>query len=113
MRLIVSFIFTLLITTMSASAQANVDILKSKYAEPGVAESFKAGSDWYPYPAYSDRDGWDKLLTKEAKKAFIKKAEKKLGYKWQHIPASTWLTFNTSGDKQALRKIELKNREAL
>lgn len=96
-----------------ASAQANVDILKSKYAEPGVAESFKAGSDWYPYPAYSDRDGWDKLLTKEAKKAFIKKAEKKLGYKWQHIPASTWLTFNTSGDKQALRKIELKNREAL
>ena len=50
--------------TFSAMAQDNVDILKTEYNQPGVAESFKVGSDWYPYPAYSDREAWDKLMTK-------------------------------------------------
>jgi len=99
--------------TFSAMAQDNVDILKTEYNQPGVAESFKVGSDWYPYPAYSDRDAWDKLMTKDMKKAYIKKAKKYLGYKWQHIPASTYIALNTTGDKQAMRKIEAKNREAI
>lgn len=112
MRNFICTIFTLLSLAVSAAAADNVGILKAQYEMPGVAESFTVGGDWYPYPAYSDREAWDKLLTKEAKKSFIKKAEKYLGYKWRHIPASTFLTFNTSGDKQALRKIEKKNREA-
>lgn len=113
MKKIIFTLFSILAMTLSALAQDNVGILKAHYAKPGVAESFKVGSDWYPYPAYSDRDAWDKLLTKEAKKTFIKKAQKYLGYKWQHIPASTYIALNTTGDKQAMRKIELKNREAL
>lgn len=105
-------ICTLLMLAFTVSAQDNVGILKAEYAQPGVAESFKVGSDWYPYPAYSDRDGWNRLLTKEAKAGFIKRAKKYLGYKWQHVPASTYIALNTTGDKQAMRKIESKNREA-
>lgn len=112
MRLVIIATCTFIAMALSASAQDNVDILKTEYAQPGVAESFKVGSDWYPYPAYSDREAWDKLLTEEAKKGFIKRARKFLGYKWQHIPASTYLALNTTGDKQAMRKIEAKNREA-
>lgn len=113
MRTFIITICTFLTLALSASAQPNVGILTEQYAKPGVAESFKVGSDWYPYPAYSDREAWNKLLTKEAKKEFIKKAKKYLGYKWQHIPASTYIALNTTGDKQAMRKIEAKNREAL
>ena len=112
MKRFICTICALLSLVLSASAADNVGILKAQYEKPGVAESFKVGSDWYPYPAYADRNGWDKLLTKEAKKTFIKKAEKYLGYKWKHIPASTFIALNTTGDKQAMRKIELKNREA-
>ena len=86
MKRFICTICALLSLVLSASAADNVGILKAQYEKPGVAESFKVGSDWYPYPAYADRNGWDKLLTKEAKKTFIKKAEKYLGYKWKHIP---------------------------
>lgn len=106
-------IFILLSLVSYASAQANVDILKTEYAQPGVAESFKAGSDWYPYPAYSDRKAWKELLTRTAKEKYIKKAEEHLGYKWQHIPASSFLTFNTTGDKQEMRGPDKENRVAL
>lgn len=110
------FIFTvcaLMSMALSLEAVENSSILKTQYAKPGVAESFKAGKDWYPYPAYKDRSGWDKLLTSDAKKKFIKNAEKCLSYKWQHLPASTFLALETTGDKQAVRKIEAQNRETL
>lgn len=106
-------IFSILLTLTSAlDAADNVGILKAQYEKPGVAESFKVGSNWYPYPAYSDRDAWDKLLNKDAKKTFIKEAEKVLGYQWQYVPASTFLALNTTGDKQAMRDIERANRKA-
>ena len=106
-------IFIFLMLALTASAQANVNILKTEYAQPGVAESFKAGSDWYPYPAYSDRKAWKELLTRTAKEKYIKKAEQCLNYKWQHIPASSFLTFNITGDKQEMRKPDKENRNAL
>lgn len=108
----IAILCALVFTAFFVHAQENVGILKAQYEKPGVAESFKVGSDWYPYPAYSDREAWDKLVTKEARKSILKKAEKMLGYKWQHIPASTYIALNTTGDKQAMRKIELQNREA-
>lgn len=97
----------------SAGAAEIGGILKSTYEKPGVAESFKVGGAWYPYPAYSDRDGWNKLIPKKLREDFIKKAEKRLKYKWQHIPASTFIALNSSGDKQAMRKIEGENRQAI
>ena len=89
MKHYIAILCALVFTAFFVHAQENVGILKAQYEKPGVAESFKVGSDWYPYPAYSDREAWDKLVTKEARKSILKKAEKMLGYKWQHIPAST------------------------
>ena len=109
----IAILFALILISLSTMAQENVGILKTQYEKPGVADSFKVGSNWYPYPAYSDREAWDKLLTKDAKKTLIKQAEKKLGYKWQYIPASSFLALNTTGDKQTMRKIERQNREAI
>ncbi len=111
-----TFIFTVcafMSMTLSLQAVDKSSILKTQYEKPGVAESFKVGTDWYPYPAYKDRNGWDKLMTPDAKKIFIKNAEKSLNYKWQHLPASTFLALETTGDKQKVRKIEVSNREAL
>lgn len=97
---------------ISLSAADVAGILKATYEKPGVAESFKVGDDWYPYPKYSDREAWDKFFPAQTRKDVIKKGKKYLGYKWQHIPASTFIALKTTGDKQALRRIEGQNREA-
>ena len=112
-RKFICTVCALMSMTLSLQAVDKSSILKTQYEKPGVAESFKVGTDWYPYPAYSDRAGWDKLLPSDLKKEFIRRAEKCVGYKWQHLPASTFIALGTTGDKQVLRKIELQNREAL
>lgn len=76
------------------------------------ADAFIAGADWMPFPKYTDREGWNALLTPELKEHYIKKGEKHLKYAWQHIPVSTFLCLYTTGDKQAMRKIERENRQA-
>ena len=42
---------------------------------PNKTEVFKAGSDWLPYPAYSDRAAWDKL-SEGYKESIIRDGEK-------------------------------------
>ena len=77
------------------------------------ADAFVAGADWMPYPKYSDRDGWNMLLTPEERDFYISRGEKKLKYAFRPIPVSTFLCLYTTGDKQEMRKIELANRQAL
>ena len=95
------------------SRELRKDVLMNGFSKPGVAESFKVGGDWFPYPAYSDRDGWDRLVDPKMKKEIIKHGEKQLKYKFQHIPLSTYLCYYTTGEKQAGRKIDTANRQAL
>ena len=38
----------------------------------GEGKAFVAGADWLPLPKYSDREGWDALLTPQEKEYFIK-----------------------------------------
>ena len=45
---------------------------------------------WVPYPAYTDRAGWDSLMGAN-KLRLIAAVEKVLVYKWNLIPASAYL----------------------
>lgn len=76
------------------------------------ASAFVAGAEWLPFPEYSDRKGWDALLTDEQKEFYIKKGEDRLEYAFRPVPISTFLSLYTTGDKQAMRKIERNNRQA-
>ncbi|MBQ9548031.1 MAG: heparinase II/III family protein [Bacteroidales bacterium] len=71
----------------------------------------KVGGAWFPYPAYSDRKGWDKLLGKQ-REAIIENAERALKYEWQPLKATTFLEFEKTGDR-ALMKPEDQNRRAI
>ena len=107
-----ALLLLLLISHTLLRAEGRATLLERKYAEPGVAQSFHPGGDWMPYPRYSDRAGWDKFLGQTEKKRWIAKGEKLLDYRWQHIPASSFLALHTTGDKQAMRRIEGANRSA-
>lgn len=76
-------------------------------------DAFKVGCEWISFPDYEDRAAWEKLMTSSQRKSYVSKGEKLLKYRWQTIPASTFLALYTTGDKQEMRRIERANREAL
>ena len=65
-----------------------------------------------PYPKYSDREGWNALLTPEQREYFIQKGETSLKYNFRPVPISTFIALYTTGDKQEMREIERANRQA-
>ena len=96
----------------AAAGNDGLNLLQAEYSKPGVAESFAAGKAWFPFPAYEDRAGWAALFGPDAGKV-IRRGEQLLDYQWQYIPASAYLAFERTGDRQAMEKPEGANRGAL
>lgn len=53
---------------------------------------FKTGGAWFPYPAYSDREAWEKL-TAPYRKNILKNGEKFLKHQWIAESASEYLDY--------------------
>ena len=73
---------------------------------------FVAGKDWFPLPAWSDRAAWTEL-TGDSAADLIRRGEKALKHTWTHIPASAYLEFERSGDRNVMQRIESANRGAM
>ena len=73
-------IFTLIVMLIGSSLYADTAQGPINAAYRASADAFIAGADWMPYPKYSDREGWNMLLTEEEREYFIKKGEKHLKY---------------------------------
>ncbi len=67
------------------------------------AAVFQPGGAWFPFPAYKDRKGWDKLLGSH-KEAFIKAGEKYLQRPWAFIAAHEFLEFEKDGDRKHIKE---------
>ena len=96
----------------AAAGNDSLNILQAEYSKPDVAESFAAGKAWFPFPAYEDRAGWAALFGPDAEKV-IRRGEQLLDYQWQYIPASAYLAFERTGDRQAMERPEGANRGAM
>ena len=109
-RILLSFL--LAFAGIAALSAANNRLFEDRYnALPDKTHVVEVGGDWFPYPAYSDRAGWDKLLGKYKADA-IKAAEKFLDYKWQPLTATSYLEFEQTGDRK-LMEPETRNRYAM
>ncbi len=79
-------------------------------------ENLKAslGNDksWVPYPAYSDRAAWDKLMA-PFKDRIIKKGNEALSYQWQVVKATDYLEYERSGNRTMMEKPMNENCTAL
>lgn len=67
--------------------------------------------EWFPYPAYKDRAGWDSL-TGSRKDELIKAGEKYLDRQWAPVLASAYLEYEKTGSS-ALMDEAARNRVAL
>ena len=83
-RLLMTLLILLVCTVVYAREDRHI-CQKAFESIENKTEVFKTGADWFPYPAYSDRDGWDRL-TGDFKESLIKGGQKYLRYKWQVIP---------------------------
>ena len=67
---------------------------------------------WVPYPAYTDRAGWDELLGTN-KENLIRAGEKMLNYGWKVIRATDYLEYERSGERNIMQNPYEANRKAI
>ena len=73
---------------------------------------FRTGGEWFPYPSYSDRDGWTKILGEHAS-FLVSSGERYLDYTWQSVPATAYLAYERTGERAVMEKPLRDNRLAL
>ena len=67
---------------------------------------------WVPYPDYTDRAGWDKLLG-ETKESVIKVGEKYLGFEWKVVKATDYLEYERTGNREIMQNPLGANNQAV
>ena len=90
--------------TVSVGAAERRNWFYDDFCKSGAIESFAAGAKWLPYPDYSDRAGWDSMLSPAQKKNLVKSAEKYLDYKWEWPTAMQYVEFERSGNRSEMER---------
>lgn len=79
------------------------NLLTGKYSEEFIKQRLVKGTSWVQFPAYSDRQDWDRI-PEIIREKYIDKAGSYLSYEWKSVPATTYLEFNRSGSRQINEK---------
>jgi hypothetical protein len=93
-----------------ASAERN--FLSQHQSPDNIATKLIMNQEWVRYPAYTDRDGWDKLLGNN-KTSLIQRGEKQLNYTWQVVKATDYLEYERSGNRDIMQNPNSQNNNAL
>ncbi len=93
-------VICLFLSFVAAAQQSKPrNLLTGKYDEEFVKQNLVKGTGWVQFPAYSDRQGWERVPG-QIREKYIDKAEGYLSYEWKSVPATTYLEFNRSGNRQ-------------
>ncbi len=87
------------------------DLLQKSATEAEVKQALVMDQKWVPYPAYSDRNGWEALLG-SARDQIIKMGERNLGYQWEVVKASQYLEYEKSGSRKIMENPNNRNSTA-
>lgn len=112
MRIILTFIIGIL-CSLSVSAYTERNIITSHVAdEAQLKEMLVKNQKWMPYPAYKDRQAWNKLLAGTAS-WYISKGEKNLNYEWKTFSDDDYAEYSKSGDTSTLQNKFYSNNDAI
>lgn len=103
----------MLLFTTAMFAYTERNLLQNSVTKEQLKEALVMNGAWVPYPAYSDREGWNSLLNDEDRKTLIKAGEKMLDYKWQVIRATDYLEYERSGERNIMQNPYEANRKAI
>lgn len=107
-----SVILLLICFSTQTFAYTERNLLQKSADQQTVKNSLLMDQKWVPYPAYSDRAGWDKFLG-DYKQEFIKNGEKYLNYEWKVVKASDYLEYERSGNRTIMENPHGANNGAI
>ena len=90
------------VSFVQTQAYTERNLLQKEVTIAQLKEALLLNQSWVPYPAYTDRAGWDELLAAQ-KNEFIKAGEKKLDYTWRVVKATDYLEFERSGNRNIMQ----------
>ena len=108
-RIIIALV--MFVAALSVHAYEKRDLLQRSATEAEVKASLVMDQKWVPYPAYSDRNGWNNLLG-NYRENIIKTGEKCLDYKWEVVKASQYLEYEKSGSRDIMEIPNNRNSTA-
>lgn len=102
----------LLIITLPGYAFTERNTLQQTVTASKLQETLISPQHWIPFPAYSNRAGWDQLMG-NYKNGYIQKGEKSLKYNWKVVKATDYLEYVRSGNRNIMQDSYNANRNAL
>ncbi|MEG2527360.1 MAG: heparinase II/III family protein [Mucinivorans sp.] len=96
-------VLTVMCSALGAWGYEKKDMLTRAASLDEVKAALVVDQAWVPYPAYTDRQGWDKL-TGDYKNDLISAGERSLNYVWQVVPATSYLEFERSGNRRVMER---------
>ena len=91
---------------------AERNLLQNAATEGFVRAAVVCDRSWVPYPSYSDRAGWDRIMWKN-REDLIKRGEEYLDYEWITVRATDYLAFERSGNRMVMESRHFSNTNAL
>ncbi len=98
-RLLTLLLLALPILSWAADGKRN--LLKSLCTEQELSTMLLPAEKWVPFPAYSDREGWNRL-PEQVRVKYAKQAERYLDFPWHDVKATEYLAFSRTGNRQAM-----------
>lgn len=87
------------------------DILQRTATEEQIRSYLVTDRQWVPYPDYSDRAGWNRLLG-DTRETLIREGEKQLGYNWVVVKATDYMEYEKSGSRVIMQQPNDRNTTA-
>lgn len=109
LMLALTFVFAVYGT---AYAAAERNYLSGRNSESSLTNQVVPAADWVPYPAYINRTGWEELVG-EHKAALIRRGERYLNYEWKVVPATAYLAYERTGNRNIMQDPNSDNTNAL
>ena len=103
----------MLLFTTAMFAYTERNLLQNSVTKEQLKEALVMNGAWVPYPAYTDREGWNSLLNDEDRQTLIRAGEKMLDYRWQVIRATDYLEYERSGERNIMQNPYEANRKAI
>ena len=102
---------------IAVEASASHDIVERNYITGSITcdqlkDCLVQGRAWVPYPAYADRDGWDRLMG-DRKAAIISLGEEYLDYEWKVLKMTDYLELDISGNRTIMQDPYGANNRAI
>lgn len=105
-------ICNLLFVTGYANAYTERNLLEKKTMVSGLKELLVMNQKWVPYPAYTDRAGWDHFLG-DNKNTLVQLGEECLNYQWHIIKASDYIEYERSGSRDIMQNPFNENNKTI